>query len=328
MNHAYTMPRTPQTPRRKEYSFVPRTPTAKMPRTPNTKRIKFANTFSPMDKGNFGKDAIKITIGNRMTPPRDPFQNPGPSDYYPRDIETSRKIYHTFAKSKKEENNQTLTSNIGFIIPPKEKTVVIQIPKSERPPIYQISDTPGYVYNIPEPSSPRGHKIANRQSSVFRSDDENTKIGPGTYSPPTSTLTRSCQVNMHSNPKRGDWMIGPQLPAPGQYSPNEIKVNEPSYIIGKRSRPKKRYDGTEERVKTRIFAIDAFIINLPVSFDEKDVLLYLTENPGVRDFLHEIGELVLSEKPDDPIGFIRNAYSQFRTTTKDPFSVKKNIAMF
>ena len=327
MNNSYSFskPQTPESPRRRVYNFVPKTPTAKTPVPPNLRRFKFTSNVSSITSGDFGKDAIKITIGNRPLEFKPPFPNPGPSDYQPRDVSSSRKIYHTFERSKPRSNPATLTSNIGFITPPKEQLVPITIPKSERPPLYNATDTPGFIYEIPHGLSTKSHKISGHIESSFRGDDSNAKLGPGYYSPTYNLFPISCTPNLSSDPKRGEWMIAPSGPAPGQYSPKYIQVNEPSYAIGRKSRPSRR---NPPKNNTKLFAIDAFIINLPKTFEERDVLRYFTEEPEVREFIHEISDLVLVNKPDDPIGFIRNYYSQFKPAKEDLSRIKKNIDMF
>ena len=323
-NTNYSYSQNPESPRRRVYNFVAKTPKAKMPTPPNMRRFKYTSNFKAVGTGDFGKDAVKITIGNRPLEYKPPFPNPGPAEYQPRDLDSFKKIYHTFEKSKPKTDYRTLTSNIPFINPPKEHTVCVTIPKTERPPLYPINDYPGYIYEIPHGLDTRSHLISGSIESSFRGSE--SKIGPGYYNPNFNLFEVGYTPNLSADPKRGEWMISPSGPAPGQYSPKYTQVNEPSYAIGRKSIRSRRNQNTKNN--TQLFAIGSFIINIPKTFEERDVLRYLTEEPDIRDFLQEITDLVSKDKPDDPIGYIRNHFAKFKPVKEIPAFVKKNIEMF
>lgn len=305
-------------------NFVPVTPRVSLPKPPQTIRIKYVTNFKTTERGSFGADAPKITIGSMPNTYKDPFANLGPADYTMPDP-NSRKILYQIPKSYRKDTTENLTKNIEYIMPPPLKTIAVKIPNSERPPLYNLSDAPGPCkYDIPYGLTPTGHKISNVKHRGIFEVNSPENLGPGCYDVQYDRSITGVTAKISVDPKRGDWMIASKNPGPGEYTP-VVKVKEPSYLIGKKSRPSRH--NTNQNNST-LYAIDAFYINLPKDIDSKEVLMYLTEEPAVRDFIHELAELVFFAKPADPIGYIRNYYSKFRPNRQDISKVKKNLEMF
>lgn len=316
---------SPHENKKRVLNFTAVTPRISIPKPPQTIRIKYVTNFNSTEKGSFGDDAPKFTIGVRKNDYKDPYAIPGPSDYTMPNLDAG-KIPYKIPRSPRKDTTENYTANIDFIMPPPLKSVAVKIPNSPRQPLYELSDAPGPCkYNIPYGLTPRGHKISVAKTRDVFEPVLSNSLGPGCYDIHYDNTITGVSAKISTDPKRGDWMIASKNPGPGEYTPVD-KVKESSYLIGKKSRPSKHRQ--ENQPNSNLYAIDAFYINLPKSIDPKEVLMYLTEEPAVREFIHEIGEIVFDRKPDDPIGYIRNYYSQFKPNRQNINKVKKNLEMF
>ena len=318
----------------KSYSFTPRAITVKMPKPPKTRRIKFSNNFNISEKGSFGSDGIKITIGNKIQDPHLEYQ-PGPADYeVPSDYNSLHRIYHKIVFPKDESRKKKDEDPIpNYVLLPQDVPTPIYIPKlykfEKRSPKTEPKEQKLPKENK-EPIDKKGsndknkpkekkhrHKVKKRDVFSIVPLDNNPKIGPGYYNP--NYPSPSCNVpNLSKDPKRGSWMIREEGPGPGMYSP-KIPFTD-SYSFSKHNPRNKG---------TYIYAIDKFIINIPNKYPETELNEYLLSTPEVQDFIRELSELILNNKPEDPVGYIRNTYFHLKTSLKmKELSSERNFEMF
>jgi len=106
------------------------------------------------------------------------------------------------------------------------------------------------------------------------------------------------------------------IPGPGEYDPVHLAPHEPTYAIGNRSR--------KRQSKPTITAIGVFMIQ---TFNELEVQKYLISKPGLKQVLDELADMVLSTKPQDPLGFIRNFFFNEKESLKPKIHCR-NLDMF
>lgn len=277
-----------------------------------TTRSKFAGKFAFLSS-NFGKDAPKITIGTSRRESLPSVFSPGPGTYDPPRQPLSHRLDHIFPRSREEKNATTLTSHIDYINQPQfPERRSIKIGKRDGHDFFFLNDSPGPSY-LPE-NKPTGRvpKIGLR----FRSRSVESGPGPGTYDPNDSFMysTRVTQLASGAG-KRTAWMVGDKNPGPGAYNPETTlaKPREPSFTIGGRSRPNRRRDKKMGNVKPVQLGIDVFLITIKdPKMSEAEIMDYVRSHGELKSVLHEVMAEILEEKPEAPVGYMRDYFRRMR----------------
>lgn len=292
-----------------------------------------------LGRSTFGEDAPHFTIPSSRRDSasfqeQSQFPGPGAYDIFNNTKPISSRIAPTaqFRSASLDKgiasafnNDETLTSNIDFIDNrqfPQSKPVYIGV--RTKHDFYDIIDSPGPSYVPPLPDTRIHHRILssgrdyNSESAKANTDP----IGPGAYNVKYTLLTkREPSYNIGDSSSRGNWMTASESSVgPGSYNPVVTTKKEPQWSIGKKSRPSgnSRYEfiDYDEKIKRKasknvpkdLIAVDQLIIHLEILKDPKGARSYIVNHPQLRNIVHQILELVLAEKPDNPVAFIENYF--------------------
>lgn len=283
-------------------------PVTKYPKTPRPMRSFGATKTGTLIafKSDFGKDSPRYTIGSSRPEGKPGYIYPGPGEYNP--LQHDRKIPHVISKSPPPKPRVSLTANIDLYNASQFPSgVPISIPKSPRPPFYQENDMPGPSdYHIPNNTlSPRSHKIS---SGIYKEKLDNFPA-PTDYNPMFDVFRHTPSFKFNEVKDRTSWMNAEETPGPGNYSPNHsITISkEPIFSFGAKSRPRTRRWASPEPPKKKKYAIGCFYVGIPEEeFSERYVNKYLANHTEIKDFIDEITEYVLENKPEDPISATRD----------------------
>lgn len=260
---------------------------------------------------DFGRDAIKITIGNRPSPPQPRFSTPGPSEYGRPEL-PNRRIPISFPRSPRANERPPLTSNIDFIGPQSHlDTRSIILPRTPRAFYEYKSDTPGPgVYDIPDTLSKKSFQIRN----IVKSERTNDTPGPGSYEPCYSQIDIGKTIMIGTGVKdRTKWLVLENNPGAGTYDPRTTLCypRDTFKTIGRKSRPKRSHKYNPPPGPFRPFAVGGFIINLKNGMTPYSMRHFLLDFPEIKEFLDEIQCLILRDKPDNALEYLRNYFSSF-----------------
>ena len=293
--------------------------------------------YSLIGVNTFGNDAPHFTIPSSRRDPQsftEQCQVPGPGSYEPfekikpftsRPVPTSQFRSMSLDRGPFNQNDSsTLTSNIGFINKrefPESKPAYIGV--RTKHDFYDIIETPGPSYFTPPHDTRLPHRILSSGREYCTKDppEKTDPIGLGTYNVKYNLLTkREPGYDISGAYDRYNWMTHENSLGPGSYSPVDVKKNEPQWSIGQKSRPGKKgkfeYKVFYEKIRENesknlpkdLIVVDQIIIHLELLKDPKACRSYVVNHPQLRNIVHDILELVLKSKPDNPVDFIREYF--------------------
>jgi len=254
-------------------------------------------------KSDFGKNSPKFTIGSSRKIQEIIFGTPGPGDY-DCSVPKSSRIPYKIPSSRKASFKPSITSSVDFIdyrtFPSKTQAF---IPKSPRKGFYDINDCPApdRYQKIDTMISDKAHFLSPRPENK----PQDTKIGPGLYSPNYFFQDRTIRISLRQQPyERKIWDADLSIPGPETY---EITASEPSRVthIGINSVPHRLKRGEQPKIECNTYAISRFFVKVPIN-ESKQFIEDLSFFPDLYEFLDEIANIVLISKPKDPIGYIRD----------------------
>lgn len=159
----------------------------------------------------------------------------------------------------------------------------------------------------PSTLSTRSHKIELRMP--IKRDFETP--GAGEYSPKDPAEKHRPEYQFSGPKRRDNWLDSDthRNPGPSHYRP-KVKVTqkkEPEWTIGEKSRRSSRRKHPNPP-KSRFFGVDRFIVPLDASENLDADWKYIDSHPDIRDLIHFLMDRIIREKPEDPVGFIREYY--------------------
>ena len=263
----------------------------------------FNLTYQPMlrTKLEFGLNAPKYTIPNAGRTDDPPPPGPGPGKYKPEPLDHRLKV-------KFPQGNDPVIDPVTKGIHPYRHPGIgdrIDVRKNRihertHEELFDILDTPGPKYDLPTTMTKQSHRILPRESFIVEQKD----IPPvASYTPQWVAIPRGPAYTVPNNSKRGEWITdGVEVtPGPGAYSTQEEKLRGPTF--GAKSRKAKPAPEPGQNL-----LIDRVNVNLSKFVNPKKVKKYVHNHPDLVQFVHEMFDLVLTEKPDDPVEFLRMTY--------------------
>ena len=302
------------------------------PRAPVLKGIPKLGTLSPDSKKGyttrtarsalllkanlytFGVDAPKITISSSRRPLTKDQNTPGPGEYNVNFDKLETKLQTRISSSRVEDTKRSLTADIGFLDRPefvnKENGKTIGV--REKFELGPIAPGPGPgKYALPSSMDNRTHLITSRHNR----EKINENPGPGTYDPPLKLFDLHSKGPVpYVNVDRTEWMVKEmeRTPAPTDYNPmyNDSKAPIGSTTIhgkihtsiGQRHRGKKMSNGSN------VIAVGQCIVKLDKVPDPQEARRYIQKSKGLNRVVKEIYDLILLEKPDSPLEFIKEHF--------------------
>ena len=260
-------------------------------------------------KLEFGLNAPKYTIPNagRTGEPLAP--GPGPGKYNPDPVDHRLKI-------KFPQGNDPVIDPVTKGIHPYRHPGIgdrLDIRKNRihertQEELFDIRDTPGPKYNLPTTMDTHSHKILPRESFIVEQKD----IPPvASYTPQWVAIPHGPAYTVPNNSKRGEWITDgvEETPGPGAYTAQEAKPRGPTF--GAKSRKQKPAQSEQT-----LMVIDRIPVNLGKFVNAAKVKKYVHNHPELVQFVHEMFELVLNEKPENPVEFLRQTYGAEVEVTK------------
>lgn len=274
---------------------------------------------------NFGKDAPKYTIPSSRKEEIITFPLPGPGEYEITNINEYRKIKYVFPKSRPQTVTVSPTANVEFSnyrsFPEIKEMHIFNKSKFE---FYDVIESPGPEYVPKETITQIPHKISVKERDD--SDLKNAHIGPGSYTLKYPYMPRDPAFNFYGPKRRDDWIADHRNhPGPGEYNPNIVKKREPEWTIGRKSRLSRRNKSLNPKMKKDIIAVDQCIISLDQLVNPVAGRQYIMTHPQLREVVHEMIDVILNVKPDDPVAYLEDYFTEiknFQSTedTKDKSS--------
>lgn len=276
------------------------------------KRPRTSLKYSLAPGNNFGKDAPKFTIPSSRREEIDIFPLPGPGQYEISDINEYRKIKPVFPKSRPQTVIISPTANVEFSnyrsFPEIKDMHIFSRNKFE---FYDVIESPGPEYAPKEKITQIPHKISCKEQD--NSDLKNAHIGPGSYSLKYPYMPRDPAFNFYGPKRRDDWITDRRNhPGPGQYDPNDVKKREPQWTIGRKSRLSRRNKSLNPTTKKDLIAIDQCIIGLEQLANPSAARQYIMTHPQLREVVHEMIEVILNVKPDDPVAYLEDYFTEIK----------------
>lgn len=276
------------------------------------KRPRTSIKFMLAAGNNFGKDAPKFTIASSRKEEIITFPLPGPGHYDVSDINEYRKIKHVFPRSNQQTVTISPTANVDFSnyrsFPEIRDVHIFNRNKSE---FYDLIESPGPEYVPKTIVTQIPHKISVKE--VDDSDLKNAHIGPGSYTIKYPNMPREPSFNFYGPKKRDDWIAdGRNMPGPGQYEPKIVKKREPGWTIGRKSRLSRRNKSLNNASKKDLIAIDQCIIRLEMLSNPSAARQYIMTHQSLRDVVHEMIEVILNVKPDDPVAYLEDYFTEIK----------------
>lgn len=265
--------------------------------------------------GNFGKDAPKFTIPSSRRDNTPPIPLPGPGAYNVPDNLDYRKIKPVFPTSRPQTVAVSPTANAEIPdIRTFPETKPVTIGTRDKFTYYDVIDTPGPNYAPSSDLDRKTHRILSRNDNE-RVIEETKNLGPGAYNVTNPSLPRPPAFNFAGPKHRDDWMIDKQgIPGPGSYvfNPNSLLTREPNWSIGRKSRLNRRDRHSTPPQPKDLIAVDQCYVNLALLPNPKAARQYIMVHPEIRQVVHQLLEIVLDEKPEDPIQFLHDIFNQER----------------
>ncbi|OHT10666.1 hypothetical protein TRFO_04173 [Tritrichomonas foetus] len=210
-------------------------------------------------------------------------------------------------------HEEPLTANIDFIDRPKfSENSGFTIGNREKFEYAIMTPGPGPgKYALPSTmDTAKSHTITSRHYHEKVSDTP----GPGFYDlPSTIQLQRQGPVPSVVD-NRTDWMVNgtEKTPAPTDYNPVPIDGKAPIGVkltsgrictsIGKKNRGRNVSNGKN------VIAVDKCIVKLDKVEDAEDAKRYIQSSSALKSIVAEIYDLILKEKPEDPIECIKQHF--------------------
>jgi hypothetical protein len=108
---------------------------------------------------------------------------------------------------------------------------------------------------------------------------------------------RDPACGLYGPKSRDEWLIDRKNTPPNKHSPKHPATSAPMYTIGYKSR-------TDQK-KFVPFGVGCFVVRLYEGVTVAQARRYLIDHPKLKDVVETIFELVLREKPEDPLGCLR-----------------------
>lgn len=107
-------------------------------------------------------------------------------------------------------------------------------------------------------------------------------------------------------------------PGPSDYSPVHSIVNkkEPEWTIGNKSRKSKKRKNPNPP-KSRFVGISMFVIALGLDADVETEKKYIDEHPDIRTMIEDVMEIILSNKPEEPLLMMKDYFEQMKNEMND-----------
>lgn len=283
---------------------------------PNLKKSSFTARLAEqkysLTNSTFGKDALKITISGHHEDIFPPHVGPAPGQYNPPiKGEVDKKYYHVFEKNV-EVPPISITANIDFfdvrVFQWKRPITTEPKPSPRSPP---LKDGLGFDFIPSTTLTPRPIKIKPYYPVPMK--DPNVP-SPDTYSPRHVYLRTQPSYSVPTNKiPRDQWLrTAPPTPGPGTYTPDplQLKVSEPKFTIGKKSRSTRR-KLRNPKIPTSPITIDVFIVSVPRDQYEY-ALNEIQHNRDLVALFHIIMKKILNEKPETPLGVMRDYFIELK----------------
>ena len=264
-------------------------------------------------KDNFGKDARQVYISPKYPSPMPKDNVPGPGAYTPKEHDI--KLRCTFPRAMYEFVEEPITSNIQLYRPPGLESInkrqihgrITFEPKRDNVP------SP-FDYQIPTTFTKKKSHTISATSTEFVVPKSQTPP-PGTYNPVDPMILKAPAYTFQKTFKRNLVTDYEKTPAPGRYSPIDATVQHkaPSWTIGGKSRVGKRALTSLQR-KSDILIIDKVSVFLSKTGDAAAAKKYYTQHQELRTFVAFLFDMILEDKPNDPIAYIRNYFQQLLET--------------
>lgn len=274
----------------------------------------------------FGKDAPKIAIGMSRPEEKVNINYPGPGEYdVPTFLDTPG-LGIRIPRCEKYCMPENLTANIDFtnprIFPEIRKK---SISNTERQPFHGMPQSPGPNFLPPSTLDKHAHLICSGSYTQKSTSDDTP--GPGTYEPNKVSLESSPLYSFSGPSRRDDWIFAlDKTPGPGRYENNKLKLTKsvPVWTFGEKSRKR-----NNKPVKHLV--IHPFIVKIDNGVDFHLASKYLDKHK-IKDFINEIYENVIRDKPENPLLYIAEKYWNEKVEydlkhpkEEDPFDVYKLI---
>lgn len=218
---------------------------------------------------------------------------PGPGAYEP--YKEKQNPVGTFPKEK-YSNEIIQEDNYSYYFPPEfgsDKTVKI----GSRPPslFTNKEELPGPgAYTVEKTNlGAIGHKISNRSMPTF----ETITPGPGAYNHNTF-LSETKRSILYTTSRDSDlFKDNTKTPGPGSYEVSKPKTKS-----------------------KEIICFDGIMIKMSRFADPEDAKRYMKEHPELKETVHLIMEMMIRDKPDEPLRILRDYFGSMTTKTVDvPF---------
>jgi hypothetical protein len=246
----------------------------------------------------FGDDCRPIIIGSSRRDPPPLHLSPGPANYAPTlpDRRLPPTIHARLAA--RADASPTAGADLACVRAfPSPARVTI----GARPPtdLCWLNDSPGPVYLPVREAIGPSHRIAPRRAQP----PAEPTPAPGEYEPlsPPRALGRQIRGD---GIDRAEWLHpAAGVPSPDAYFREPVRVRQPGFAIGPRSRGKRVTRGGWR------IGIERFLITIPDGeIDPGDAMLYLRSHPEFRRLLRDVASEILAAKPVAPVGHLRDFF--------------------
>ena len=255
------------------------------------------------------------TIGSNRKPPKPPPTTPSPCDYDVPSGPIDKHLMHLISDSGHSDLVCNMTTNIDYI----DATIFPRnVPKAignwDNRHFYEVNDVPPCMY-FPDTEFDRPKiKIKDRKEINY----DNGIPGPGAYNP-DFVLRKPPEYKFTTPTLRFDWLNDRRNnPSPGSYNPVILEKQAPAYTIGAKSRlaSDKIWQSSKSQVRKRKiytpFPMGKFIFRLDETMTVQEVRQYVSKHKSLVRIVNKMIEMVLLEKPEDPVGFIREYFFQLK----------------
>ncbi|OHT13015.1 hypothetical protein TRFO_03414 [Tritrichomonas foetus] len=314
-----------------------RTDSLDISKTSSKSQPRFAST-APLTLGkrkmnllwppsDFGRDARKVRISPKYPETKPPPEVPGPGAYNPREHDI--KLKQAFPRAIKDLEPEPVTANIGFYNPPtlvSSKGAIIHTKINIEP---KQDDVPGPQYTIPSifSKTKNAHKIASQSTEMYI--PKNQAPPPGAYTPVNPMILKSPAYTVQGNTRKNLWLQNKEdTPSPANYSPQnpEVLGSAPRWTIGNKSRKGRSAHSMASPGHREVLIIDKLTISLSGISDVEKARKYYAKHPEIKEIVLEIIEMMLEEKPKNPLEVLRAHYNGIKNSDEYIMTIKKDYS--
>jgi hypothetical protein len=260
------------------------------------------------DLYTFGTEGPRFTISGTRREGNPPLATRGPAHYYVRNPMHAVVPRRIGASLREEADNSTLTSGVDFYVNPTfaegRQTTIGRLRKLASATGQTVSPGPSYV-------PPTSLDLRHSHTIVGRHDLSRPDDGPppGTYSPRLPYLTRAPSYTATGPVHGADWLAGgaDATPGPGECTRAECTTRRIGVTLAGHARNSKPVARPEfEPTGANL------VVRLRKGDDREEARRYILTHNDLRKLIIQLIDVVLDEKPDNPVEFLRNRYKEMK----------------